>query len=353
VLNYPHSFAYTGNQLEKLTYTHTLSFTCLHRQISWKRLHIHTPSHSLAYTGKSVGNAYIYTHPLTHLPTQAEQLVRALQALYNSGVSRLQPYDDLVSALLKAPRSTGTTSHSAIPPPHIPDASTSRPAWQGRHPAGTAAAGSSTGADALSSMDDSAGAQESLRPPPPSTWPAPSSAAVDLREDGGREGGSRASAAGGWVRGKMAEGTDAPGLNLWQLQAVYSVLRALDHPQAAIFSQVCALCLFLVMCARNSTSGVGVSSELFLSTSTIATYEMKTGILYLVILVLFRELFQDFPGFYLLVFSLLIHPVHFLHFCRSFCSRAHRRKQRRRTIGPAFSSSFFFSFLHPVKISYN
>jgi len=42
--------------------------------ISWKSLHIHTPSHSLAYTGKSVGNAYIYTHPLTHLPTQANQL---------------------------------------------------------------------------------------------------------------------------------------------------------------------------------------------------------------------------------------------------------------------------------------
>ncbi len=196
----------------------------------------HKLTHVLVFT-------YRTNHAHTHTRMQADQLVRALHALYASGATAPQLYDNLASALLEAPRDAGPATASA-PNAHAAATRQTQPdapehgATAPRHTSGAAqvVTGGSKGRGSNSSSTAAATpAAAGLRPSPTlagaSAAAAPSSGMPPIND-------TTASAATG--RGV--------GLSLWQLQSVYSVFKALEHPQAEAFSQVrsnvhCGACM--------------------------------------------------------------------------------------------------------------
>uniref|UniRef100_A0A7S3R9S2 Uncharacterized protein n=2 Tax=Dunaliella tertiolecta TaxID=3047 RepID=A0A7S3R9S2_DUNTE len=193
---------------------------------------------------------YAAASDIAHRPLSftAEQLVRALHALYASGVKSPQPFDALVSALLKAARSADAPGGPPQPQPQAPaTAAAAASSWRSPASAPTAAAPASFAAAApfAAAPAGPRAAPASIATPPPFL---PTAAADAWGRLGLGAGGPLPPTlpASGTPAAGMAQG--GSGLTLRQLQSVYSVLRAVEHPQASAFSQE-----FLQSSRRGST----------------------------------------------------------------------------------------------------
>lgn len=167
-----------------------------------------------------------------------------MQAMFTANITSQKPYDDLVSALRWMQRQAAETAAAAARAsqaagPEAKDGSSCMDAQ-----------GGSSGDGVGSSCDSGGHSSGTARPllfmegraagPTPHSKSQQGISKLPPSESGSSSGGQGAGAKGGSkTQGHVAVQAhgDMP-LTLWQIQAVYNVLKGLDHPEAPAFGKV-------------------------------------------------------------------------------------------------------------------